>query len=125
TVVQVRCDEATGRQIAMRMRACDRAWRRRGTLAVMLVETDGTGARSAVQRIAQHVPLADIRLATFPDDTLTVEGLLDPAPTATEVADGIAEAASRRPRPTAASSNGGSTSRCASSPSRWWVPCSS
>lgn len=78
TVVQVRCDEATGRQIAVSMRVCDRAWHRRGVLSLMLVETDADGARSVVQRVAEVVPADRIRVATFPDDTLTLSGLLEP-----------------------------------------------
>ncbi len=105
TVVHARCDPATATEMAKQMRACDRAWHRRGGLAIMLVETDGRGARSVVDRIAEVVDLADVRVVTFPDDALTVPQLLDPdhqgeapvhglgAPDDDE-ADGLREAAS-------------------------------
>lgn len=95
TVVHARCDAATATEIAKQMRACDRAWHRRGGLAVMLVETDGVGARSVVDRIAEVVDLADVRVITFPDDALTIPQLLDPD----HRAEGEAAAAGRAEEP--------------------------
>ncbi|CAN5431734.1 hypothetical protein BH10ACT1_BH10ACT1_22630 [soil metagenome] len=75
SLVSVRCPDATGTRLVGRMRGTDRAWRQRGQYIVMLPETDQEGAARFVRRIADLAPVDAVRLATFPDDAVTVDGL--------------------------------------------------
>lgn len=77
SLVAVHCPASSDHRLIGRMRGTDRAWRQRNDLFVMLSETDVLGAAQFAQRIAGLVPFGAIRSATFPDDALTVDGLLD------------------------------------------------
>ena len=75
TLVSVRCDPDMGTRIIARMRGCDRAWRDRGELRLLLSETNRAAVLGFVDRIDDLAPSDRVRSATFPDDALTVEGL--------------------------------------------------
>lgn len=77
TLVAVRCSTGTDHRLVGRMRSTDRAWRLRNELFIMLAETDEVGAARFGNRIGDLVPSGDVRMATFPSDALTVDGLFD------------------------------------------------
>jgi hypothetical protein len=77
SLVAIRCTEPAGRRVVGRTRGTDRAWRHRSTTMVMLPETTPEGAALFVRRVADLVPLEAVRVATFPEDALTVDGLQD------------------------------------------------
>jgi hypothetical protein len=65
---------AMSRQIDARLRLIDRAWVDEGSIYVMLPESGRGAAATVVERLDIVAPswsLADIRVASFPDDGLT------------------------------------------------------
>ncbi len=77
SLVSVRCSTELGTQIGVRLRCVDRAWRQRGRLYVMLVETDRVGGEAFVHRVADLVGDREVQLASFPDDAVTMDALYE------------------------------------------------
>ena len=77
SLVRVRCDDTDGQRVIARLRGTDRAWRQRGWLYVLLAETDGGGAAELVQRIVVDLPGVEAQRASFPDEALTIDGLIE------------------------------------------------
>jgi hypothetical protein len=78
---------------ALRLRSTDQAWSTGAGLVVVAPETDADAVPLLCQRLrAEAVPTCRITSATFPDDGLTVRGLLarlvaeDETPTPTVIA---------------------------------------
>lgn len=96
TLAEVRTDEVAALRIVSRLRTPDRAWRVGATLVVLLAETDGAGGLRFVDRLSDLVGANEVRLASFPEDAVTADGLYaalapPPAePTSRPVADGEA-----------------------------------
>lgn len=77
TLVSIDCGTEVGARIVRRMRCEDRAWRRKGRLHLMLVETNREAAEGFLLRITDLVAYEQFRLATFPDDAVTIDSLYD------------------------------------------------
>jgi hypothetical protein len=70
---------ATARLIGARLRLIDRTWVDDGSIYVMLPESPGAAASTAVQRataVAPGLAESQVRVATFPDDGLTSGALI-------------------------------------------------
>lgn len=83
SLVSLPCTPETGHRVIGRMRGTDRAWRQRGSIIAMLAETDPDGSADFVRRVSDLVPVDKVRVATFPNDAVTVDGLyaaLKPVP---------------------------------------------
>ncbi len=77
TLVTIACTHDVGLEVVTRLRTTDRAWRARGVLVVMLVETARPGAVEFLARLGGLVTREDVRVASFPTDAVTVDGLFD------------------------------------------------
>lgn len=75
SIVRVRCGEDDGQRLIASLRGTDRAWRQRGWLYVLLVETDGDGAALLMRRIGADLPRSERQRASFPDEAITIDGL--------------------------------------------------
>ena len=75
TLVSIRCSAEVGDRIIRRMRCEDRAWRQRGRLQLLLVETDRTQAEGFLLRLTDLVEGEAVKLATFPEDAVTIDDL--------------------------------------------------
>ncbi len=75
TLVSVRCSAEVGDRIVRRMRCEDRAWRQRGRLELLLVETDRIQAEAFLLRLADLVESENVKLASFPEDAVTIDEL--------------------------------------------------
>ena len=75
TLMSVRCSAEVGDRIIRRMRCEDRAWRQRGRLELLLVETDRVQAEAFLQRLADLVQTENVRMASFPEDAVTIDDL--------------------------------------------------
>lgn len=76
SVAALPCTDDDGHRLVGRMRTTDRAWRRRRSMVVLLPETDAVGAARFVRRVTDLASGGNVRVATFPDDALTVDGLM-------------------------------------------------
>ena len=77
TLVSIDCGPEVGARIVRRMRCEDRAWRRKHRLHLMLIETNREEAEGFLLRITDLVADEQVRLATFPDDAVTIDSLYD------------------------------------------------
>lgn len=93
TLVSVPCDADVGLEVVSHLRTTDRAWRAGDLLFVLLVETDRDGGLAYADRLTPLVPVDSMRVATFPTDAVTSEGLYrcltEPALPVPELEDGV------------------------------------
>lgn len=74
-LVAIDCDRHTVERLVTRLRGSDRAWRQRAGVCLLLAETDRSGAEGFVLRNRDLMGGRAARVASFPEDALTVEGL--------------------------------------------------
>lgn len=74
-LVALEVDDLVDLRVVSRLRVTDRAWRRGRTLMVLLTETDRAQAGGFASRLGDLVTPGGVRIAAFPEDAVTADGL--------------------------------------------------